>query len=52
VDELCVQLADRRSYGFEEAAIESLRQCRYEPATLDGEPVRSKFETWVVFELY
>ena len=37
--------------GFEEAAIEALRQWRSEPATQNGQPVAVYFSIWVKFEL-
>jgi TonB family protein len=51
VTEICVQGVDRPGYGFEQAAIDAMGQCRYEPATLEDRPVASKFESWIVFEL-
>jgi protein TonB len=36
-------------YGFDDAAIEAVRQWRYAPATLDGGPVATTIEIVIEF---
>ena len=38
-------------YGFEEAAVEAIRQWRYRPATRNGQPVSVYFTVLVEFKL-
>jgi protein TonB len=44
----CTQI----KFGFEEAAVEAVRQWRYRPAMLDGEPVDVYFTVFVDFRLH
>ena len=41
----------RPNYGFEESAIHAVKQWRYEPATLNDEPVDVYFTVVVHFSL-
>jgi len=50
--DLCVQHVTRPDFGFEQAALEAVRQWRYEPATVDGEPIELKFSITVDFALH
>ena len=52
VTELEVLSVDHPGVGFEEAAIEAVRQWRYEPATSDGEPVEMYVTFTVEFSLH
>jgi len=52
VSEIELLRASRPDYpGFEEAAIEAVRQWRYEPALKDGVPVDTYFTIYVEFKL-
>lgn len=51
VGELCVMDSSRRGYGFEEAAMEAVRQWRYHPAEQDGDAVGSSMTVWLKFEI-
>jgi TonB family protein len=42
---------DPSGYGFAESAVRAARQWRYEPATLDGQPVDVRFVITVDFEV-
>lgn len=50
VGDVAVVRATRTGLGFEEAAVEAVRQWRYRPATLDGTPVEASISVVVSFE--
>jgi protein TonB len=52
VKEIEVVACDQPSFGFEEAAIEAVRQWRYRPATLRGRPVAVYLVVLVEFKLH
>ena len=52
VGDLEVLRCTRPSMGFEEAAIEAVRQWRYEPALQNGKPVEVYFTIFVEFKLH
>ncbi len=49
VGEIEVLLCNRPSLGFEESAVKAVRQWRYEPARMNGEPVDAYFTVFVEF---
>ncbi|HXV74769.1 MAG TPA: energy transducer TonB [Candidatus Polarisedimenticolaceae bacterium] len=51
VSDLVVVRCSHPRLGFEEAAVDAVRQWRYTPATLDGRPVSVYFTVLVDFEL-
>lgn len=50
VSDACVVSCSRPRLGFEEAAIDSVKQWRYRPATKDGVPVPLRFVITVEFK--
>lgn len=51
IGEICVLSADPSGLGFEEAAIEAVKQWRYVPAKRDGEPIAVRFVVRVDFAM-
>jgi len=51
IDEIAVIGCSRPGKGFEQAAIDAVRQWRYEPATREGKPVDVYFKIELHFEL-
>lgn len=49
---VCVRRAEPEGLGFEEAAVEAVRQRRYNPALVNGEPVDLELPVWVEFNLH
>jgi TonB family protein len=49
VSDPTVLTCEPEGHGFEEAAIEAVKQWKYEPATLDGEPVAVRYTAFVRF---
>lgn len=52
VGELEILRCNRPSMGFEESAINAVKQWRYEPATQNGRPVEVYFTVFVEFKLH
>jgi len=52
VGDVEVLRTNRPSMGFEEAAIEAVRQWRYKPALQNGNPVEVYFTVFVDFKLH
>ena len=52
VGELCVLYARPHGAGFEQAAIDAVRQWRYEPARLDGQAIDVEFSVKVSFRIH
>jgi periplasmic protein TonB len=52
VGDLKVLRCSQTTFGFEEAAVEAVRQWRYLPALLDGRPVDVFFTVFVDFKLH
>jgi len=52
VGDLEVLRCNRPNMGFEDAAIDAVRQWRYEPATQNGRPVEVYFTVFVEFKLH
>lgn len=52
VVDTCVAQPHARNLGFEEAAIEAVRQYTYEPSLLDGKPVSVWVVAWTEFNLH
>jgi protein TonB len=52
VGEIEVLSCEPEGQGFEEAAIEAASQWKYEPATLEGEPVAASHTVWFEFAPY
>jgi protein TonB len=51
VGRLTVLRCTRPAFGFEDSAVDAVRQWRYEPATVDGRPVEVYFTVFVEFVL-
>lgn len=51
VKDIVILHSSRTNLGFEEAAVEAVRQWRYKPATLRGKPVDVYLTVHVLFEL-
>ncbi len=51
VADIVILHSSRTNLGFEEAAVEAVRQWRYKPATLRGKPVDVYLTVHVIFEL-
>ena len=52
MEDLKVLRCTRANFGFEETAVEAVRQWRYRPAMLDGRPVDVFFTVFVDFDLH
>jgi TonB family protein len=49
VGQLCIKKAVPPEAGLEESAIEAVKQWKYEPATLEGEPINIRFTIFLSF---
>lgn len=49
IDDIVVTQSLDREYGLDEAAVAALRECRFEPGTVDGKPVPVQIEVVMSF---
>lgn len=47
-----IKVGKKLGYGLDEAAVEAVRQWKFEPATADGKPIEARIQVSVTFRRY